>query len=109
MSKVGEVFNPRQFFYGCSIPTSILRYKQLPPGSKLVWSLLVRFADASSVVSLSVNTIADELGLSARQVNYYVKILVLQGFVKSVHRSSTYYDYEFVRHPCFSEEVVEHS
>jgi hypothetical protein len=63
---IGEPFNPWRRFNYLPVPEAIARSKELPPGAKLVYGRLLRFAGARGFCWPSVMKLAVEVGLGER-------------------------------------------
>ena len=98
--KVGEVFNPYGMFVGSFVPNALLRYKGLSSTAKLLWARLAQYAGKNGECFPSQKTLAEELGITERQIITMLKQLVAKGFIKQekpkgldklVHKTSRYY------------------
>jgi len=98
--KVGEVFNPYGIFVGSFVPNALLRYKGLSSTAKLLWARLAQYAGKNGECFPSQKTLAEELGITERQIITMLKQLVAKGFIKQekpkgldklVHKTSRYY------------------
>jgi hypothetical protein len=64
----GEIFNPYRVFVGIFIPNALVRYKGLSPSAKLVYGRLSQYAGEDGKCFPAEDVLADEVGLSKRQV-----------------------------------------
>jgi hypothetical protein len=65
---IGDVFIPHGVFNGIWVPESLLRCPDLPAASKLLYGRLARFAGKDGRCFPSVETLAQEMGMTARQI-----------------------------------------
>jgi len=107
MPKVGDVFNPYRMFAGNFVPDAISKYRSLPPGAKLVYARLCRYKGDHGDAYPSAPTLADEVGLSERQIWHYVNHLIDQKFISVTKREGQSSVYNFLWHPCFEGDTGE--
>jgi hypothetical protein len=84
--KIGEKFNPFNRFHGIWIPEPMALYPQLPPGAKLVYGRLMRYAGKDGFCWPSVLSLAVEVGLGERQVQKHLSTLESDGFIRREKR-----------------------
>lgn len=77
----GERFNPYRFFVGIFIPNALVRYKGLSPSAKLVYGRLSQYAGKDGKCFPSEDVLADEVGLSKRQVYRLISELENERFI----------------------------
>ena len=68
LPNIGEPFNPYGMFNGVWVPESLLRCPEISASSKLLYGRLTRYAGRDGRCFPSVETLAVELGMTARQV-----------------------------------------
>jgi hypothetical protein len=83
----GQVFNPYKKFNGILIPEAIARNPDLPPGAKLVYGRLCRYAGQQGMCYPAVDTLAKEVGLKVRQTRYHIKLLIKKRFLQKTDRT----------------------
>lgn len=106
MPRVGERFNPYRTFTGnfvsdAFVPDAISKYRNLPPGSKLVYARLCRYAGEHGEAYPAIPKVAEDVGMSERQCWRYLKHLVDQRFLEVESRDGHSSVYSFLWHPCF--------
>jgi len=67
LPNIGDPFNPYGMFNGIWVPEALLRCPDLSPSAKLLYGRLARFAGENGRCFPSVETLAVELGMTARQ------------------------------------------
>ena len=106
-----KTFNPYGIFYGALIPDVLLRYKKITPSAKLLYAKLVQYAGKDGNCFPSIDTLAEDLGLSVRQIITLLKILEKDGFIvkvkatgkdKLIHKNNQYL---FLLHKIFEETL----
>ena len=99
----GQPFNPFGLFNGIHIPEALVRCKDLSPGAKISYGRLARYAGQDGACHPRQQTLADELGVSGRQVRTYLGELIQHGFLRAIRRGlHKPNDYIFLWHPIFS-------
>ena len=102
-------FNPYGIFKGIWIPSCIVRNPNLTASAKLVYGQLCFHSGKDGKCYPSQQTLANELGLSDRQIRAVITELENQGFIESEsptgedrlkHLNNNYY---FLWHPSFDE------
>jgi DNA-binding transcriptional MocR family regulator len=108
----GEEFNPYRLFYGSYIPNALLRYKDISSTAKLCYARLVQYAGKDGKAFPSQKKLAEEIGVSRRQVNTVLKQLEADGFIKRdvpegndkwTHKTTNYI---FLFHPVFLYDYI---
>ncbi len=111
--QVGDVFNPYKFFIGVFVPNCLLHYRGLSASAKLCWARLAQYAGKDGRCFARQEKLADELGLSTRQVRRLTKELEAQGFIRVsrptgqdrlLHKPASY---QFLGHAIFEEVAQE--
>ena len=106
-----KFFNPYQSFVGSFIPNCLMKYPHLSPSAKLLWARLAQYAGKNGYCYPSVETLADELGISKQQIIRLLKELETKQFIyrdlpkgkdKLLHRTTKYY---FIMHQIFEHDV----
>ena len=107
-----KFFNPYKNFVGSFIPNCLLQYRELSSSAKLLWARLAQYAGENGYCYPSQQTLADELGLSERQVRNLLQELETKQFIyretpqgqdKVFHKTTRYY---FILHPIFESEII---
>lgn len=96
---MGEVFNPYGMFNGVWVPESLLKCSDICVAGRLLFGLLARFAGRDGRCFPSVETLAKEMGMSARQIQRLLTKLCRAGFLRrdpqyrsnGSQRSNAYY------------------
>lgn len=111
MPKVGDRFNPHRVFSGVYIPDAIYSYKNLSSTAKLLYGRLCKYKGDRGEAYPAGTTLAEELGISERQVFDHLARLVEEGFIDREPRLGTSTVYHFLWHECFDDakEVVRKS
>lgn len=108
--KIGQIFNPYKMFVGAFIPTWLLErpVEELSLGAKVVYARLALFAGERGVAFPFVETIADGIGLSERQVSRYLSELDEKKLIRITWRTSQCKSsiYEFLVHEWFLESLA---
>ena len=107
--KVGQFFNPNEWFYGAFIPNVLLRNPNLSASTKLLYARLAEYCrrDGSDKCYPSHETLAGELGLSANRIAQLIKELVDAGFIVAIRPTGVdrlkhkTIRYKFPWHPSF--------
>jgi|GEM_PF-6484208 len=68
----GAPFDPRPLFRSLSIPEGLARSREISPGAKLLYGALVKRAGTNGYCWPSKRILADDLGLSERQIQRYI-------------------------------------
>jgi GntR family transcriptional regulator len=68
LPNIGDPFNPYGMFNGIWVPESLLRCPEISASAKLLYGRLARYAGRDGRCFPSVETLAVELGMTARQV-----------------------------------------
>lgn len=109
--KIGEPFNPWRRFHGSWIPEPMSRYPGLPPGAKLVYGRLLRYAGEDGQCWPAVPNLAAEVGLGERQVQNHMNALETQGFIRRIKRflggAQQTNDHKFLWHEIFDQWASE--
>jgi len=105
--KIGEPFNPFKRFQVLVVPEPLARYRGLPPGAKLIYGRLLRYAGKNTECYPRVDTLGEEVGLGERQAQKHLRKLEVQGFIRTEKRynakGQTSNSYWFLWHPIFDE------
>lgn len=103
----GERFSPYKLFYASCIPEWLERRSDIKPGAKLLYARLARYAGKGLYAQPQQETLAEALGMSVRQVRYYLYTLESKGLIEieqvGLTRPNRYY---FVWQPGFEPAVV---
>lgn len=104
--RVGERFRPYKRFRNLLIPEAMARNRGLPPGAKLVYGRLCRYAGEDGRCFPSVASLAEEVGLGPRQVQNHLALLRREGFLLAEERfketrGQTSNSYVFLWHRTF--------
>jgi len=101
--RVGQPFNPFGVFNGIWIPDPLVRTRVISPGAKIVYGRLARYAGADGQCYPAIPTLADEIGVSARQTQHYLAELERNQLIRRVPRFSQNGQqsnaFEFLWHP----------
>lgn len=107
--QVGDQFNPYRMFTGIFIPNVILSYEKISLGAKVCYGRLCQYAGENGYAYPSHQTLADELGVSRRMAQRYLKELEQDGLIKVIHRknNNTYTSnvYQFTWHKIFEDDL----
>jgi hypothetical protein len=95
---VGQRFNPFKVFYGLFIPDAIASYTGLSQGCKMCYGKLSQYAGKNGFAYPSHQKLAEDLGVSDRQVRAYLSALVDSGFICAEKLFPTN-RYHFLWHP----------
>jgi hypothetical protein len=107
---IGDIFNPNRIFDGVKIPYAISRNNNLSPSAKLCYGQLCRYTDDSGVCNPSQSVLAEDLGISERQIRNIIKELEDNKFIvikpptgeeRLIHINNQYI---FPWHPTFEQE-----
>jgi len=99
----GQRFNPHRLFYGVFIPEALVRCRDLSPGAKLAYGRLVRYAGQDGACYPRQETLANELGVSDRQVRTYIQELIRYGLLRTIRTGlQAPNNYIFLWHAVFS-------
>lgn len=107
----GEIFNPFKVFVGLFIPNVLASYKGLSPSAKIVWGRLAQFSGSGGRCFPSQEVLADEVGLSERQIRRVLDELASEKFIvcqrptgmdRLSHKGN---NYAFLWHAIFDENV----
>lgn len=82
LPNIGDVFNPDGMFNGIWVPESSLKCPDLSSSANLLYGRLARFAGENGRCFPSVETLATELDLTARQVQRLLGQLRSAGFLR---------------------------
>jgi Helix-turn-helix domain len=111
--QTGQPFNPFRLFTGIFIPEGLVRATGISPGAKLAYGRLVRYAGENGKCYPSVDSLAAEIGVGARQAQKYLANLERAKLIRRVRRFSgggqTSNAFEFLWHPVFQEGVNDRS
>lgn len=108
--KTGEIFNPYGLLQGAYVPNVILRNPDLSQSAKLLYARLLQFAGRNGTCYPAIETLADEIAISKRQIIKVLQELENKGFIKRekpigqgklLHKTNRYY---FLWHPAFHDE-----
>jgi len=103
----GEPFIPYRMFNGILIPEGLVRCPWIPPGAKLAWGRLARYAGAKGWCIPSKKRLATELGVGPRQAQNYITCLeqhrLMRRRARFSSRGQTSNAYEFLWHELFEE------
>lgn len=99
----GQPFNPYRLFHGIFIPEALVRCLDLTPGAKIAYGRLVRYAGKDGVCHPRQETLAREIGVSARQVRSYLQELIRNRFLKVIRKGlHAPNEYVFLWHEVFN-------
>lgn len=107
MPKVGDRFNPHRIFTGVFIPDAIYTHPELSSTAKLLYGRLCKYKGERGEAYPAGTTLAEELGISERQVFDHLARLVLEGFIEREPRGGTSTVYHFLWHSCFDSKPTE--
>jgi len=98
-----ETINPFMLWQGSFIPNWIMQRPELPASAKIIYGRLCQFAGRDGVAYPSTQTLADETGISRRQVVTLLNKLEKLGLIRRCKRatgdgSQTSTLYEFLKH-----------
>lgn len=96
MPKIGQRFNPHRLFTGIFIPDAVYRIKGLSPIAKLLYGRLCKYAGESGEAYPAGTTLAEEIGISERQVFEHLGRLVDVGLIEREPRAGTSTVYHFI-------------
>jgi hypothetical protein len=97
--------NPNRFVFGSTVPNWLASRKEISPGAKLCYALLLTYAVDQGQASPERQRLAAELGVSARQVDRYIGELASEKLIEVVRRGLTKSNvYLFLNHPWASEK-----
>ena len=82
----GSTILPPQEFDGVPLPFWLAARRELSPGAKVCYGLLMYHADADGVSCPPLALLAEGLGVSARQVTTYMADLREHGLIHVVDR-----------------------
>jgi uncharacterized phage protein (TIGR02220 family) len=108
----GQKFNPYRLFVGVHIPNAILRYEKLSLGAAVCYGRLAQYAGENGLAYPSNKTLSEELGVSPRSIQTYIRELETEGFVNVVRRSLGKGDqgntnlYEFLWHEVLADSLM---
>ena len=102
-SKNSGRFNPWKIFNGAFLPNWLLCRTEVSPGAKLAYARLMQFAGRKGKCHPKQASIADELGVSSRQVRDYLAELEQHGLIES-ERHWKLRHYFFTWHPWIGED-----
>ena len=111
MPQVGQPFNPYKVFTGIHLPNALLKYPGLSLSAKVVWGRLAQYAGHDGKCHPKIDTIAEEVALSGRQVKNLLNELVEQGFLFKIKPSGQQRlmhfpdDYVFLWHECLEQKL----
>jgi len=89
----GQSFNPIHLFSGVFVPDVLVRYDGLCPTTKFIWARLARFCGENGQAFPSIRILAEQLGLSHRQVQRGLAALEGQHFIRRVFRKTNKGDF----------------
>lgn len=105
---MSERFNPWRLFYGSQVPNWLLERKEVSAGAKLTYARLAQYAGESGVCKPRQATLAKELGVSDRQVRYYLseleKLALIECQQMGLSQANRYF---FLRHRWMKSPVLE--
>lgn len=108
--KKGGRFNPYRLFNGVNIPEAVCRIptSKLSHGAKMAYGRLLRYAGKNGYAFPRRETIADEIGVSWRSIDDYIKELTKFGLIerdrRGKKRSNIYF---FIWHDIFDQKQSE--
>ncbi len=109
--QAGEPFNPYRMFTGLYIPEGLARCAWISAGAKLAWGRLARYAGNNGCCHPSVTTLAEEIGVSARQAQRYLaeleRLRLIRRLNRFADRAQTSNGFEFLWHELFEEGVTD--
>jgi len=82
----GTLFNFSKVLDSVLIPRVIARDRKLPPGARLLWGVIRQRSHRDGVCASSDADLAEELGVSERQLRRYCAVLVREGLMLSKPR-----------------------
>ena len=83
---MAERINPYRLFVGAFIPNWLLQRQDMSHGAKLCYSRLAQYAGEKGVAFPAQATLADELGVSSRQIRNYLHELEAHHLIESEQR-----------------------
>lgn len=75
MENSNKYFHPYRLLRGCVVPNRLLRDPNISHGAKLLWARLAQYDGSRGKCYPSQKTLAEELGISIWQVQYYIREL----------------------------------
>ena len=102
--QVGELYNPKGVFAGVWIPDSLVRCPDLSLGAKVAFGRLCWHIGENGQVFPSQPTLAEEIGVSLRSVEEYLRELELFGLIKKQRAGRITY-YHFPWHSLLEESL----
>jgi Helix-turn-helix domain len=109
----GDVFNPYRMFNALFIPEGLARCPWISAGAKLAWGRLARYAGVNGVCHPAVTTLAEEIGVSARQAQRYLAELRRFRLIRRIDRfadgAQTTNSFEFLWHELFEQGMTDTS
>ena len=110
--QVGAPFIPFKKFLILAIPEAMARIRELPPGAKLVYGRLCRYAGEDGLCYPAVELLAAEVGLGKRQTQKHLKTLQRMGFIfrkaRFRNHKQTSNSFVFLWHQIFEDWENEH-
>jgi len=85
-TKTVKVINPYRMFTGSFVPNWLLCRKELNPGDKVCYARLAQFAGKDGECFPEIPTLAEELGVSPRQVDRYLAVLKKFNLIVAIRR-----------------------
>jgi Helix-turn-helix domain len=99
--------NPYKLFVGSFVPNWLLRRKEVSPGAKLCYARLCQYAGQAGEAFPYQESLAEELGVSLRQAQEYLKELQQHRLIESRQRGFQQSNvYRFLNHTWITESVV---
>lgn len=111
--EIGKRFSPYMMFIGSFVPNVLLEYKGISSSAKLLWARLSQHAGKGGICYPAQATLAQELGLSIRQIRRLTNELAKDGFIRVIYPKPDKYGrpmspyrscrYHFLWHKIFDE------
>jgi Helix-turn-helix domain len=79
---VAEEFNPWRMFVGAFVPNWLRPRREISPGAKLCWATLAQHAGQDGLCKPRQSVLAEELGVTDRQVRRYIEELETLGLLR---------------------------
>lgn len=102
----GRPFNFGKVLDAVLIPKVVTRNIALPPGARILWGVIRQHIWSEEGCTASDETLANDVGVSLRQLKRYCKILSELGFLRSQLRAGKPPARFLLWHSCFSSAAV---
>jgi hypothetical protein len=106
--KIGEAFNPFRQFRGLYVPEALAPRREIPPGAKLIYGRLMRYAGRDGACYPRVDTLGEQVGIGERMAQKHVRLLERMRLLRidkryDRHGGQTSNGYVFLWHEIFDE------